>query len=134
MAKSPYSATTEDICVQVQPFYIEEQSAPERHRWVFGYQVTISNRSPKPVRLRSRYWKIVDGLGRLQEVRGDGVVGETPLIEPGDSFEYASGAPLTTPSGTMHGTYQMIDHNGRWFDVEIPLFSLDAPDPRRVVN
>jgi len=134
MASSSYSQTTANITVSVEPFYLAEQSAPDERRWVFGYKVTIANRGSTPVQLKSRYWRIVDGLGRVQEVRGEGVVGEQPLIEPGETFEYASGAPLPTPSGTMAGTYQMIGADGLWFDVEIPMFSLDAPGVRGRLN
>lgn len=134
MSSSSYSQTTANITVSVEPFYLAEQSAPDERRWVFGYKITIANDGSTPVQLKSRYWRIVDGLGRVQEVRGDGVVGEQPMIEPGESFEYASGAPLPTPSGTMAGTYQMIGADGLWFDVEIPMFSLDAPGVRGRLN
>ena len=129
-----YSETTANISVEVEPFYIDDQSEPDERRWVFGYRVTISNHSDHAVQLKSRYWRIVDAMGRLQEVRGEGVVGEQPMIEPGEAFEYASGAPLPTPSGTMSGTYQMIGDDGLWFDVAIPMFSLDAPGSRGQLN
>lgn len=134
MTGDHYEATTSGIKVEVEPFFIPEQSSADERRWVFGYKVTIANGGSQPVQLKSRHWKIVDALGRIQEVRGDGVIGEQPLIEPGDAFEYASGAPLPTSSGTMHGTYQMIGADGMWFDVEIPMFSLDAPGSRGSLN
>lgn len=129
-----YSQTTGAICVSVEPFYAEAQSAPDRGRWVFGYKVTIANHGTTPVQLVSRHWQITDGRGGLVEVRGDGVVGEQPRLEPGTSFTYTSGTPLPTPTGIMVGTYQMVDETGRSFDVAIPAFSLDAPGPRGRLN
>lgn len=122
-----YRATTRDISVSVEPFFIEEQSEPDSYRWVFGYRVTIENSSPEPIQLMSRYLRITDGQGRLFEVRGDGVLGEQPVIEPGSRYQYTSGTPLKTPSAIMTGTYQMQDSSGLWFDVRIPPYSLDAP-------
>ncbi len=129
-----YSEITRAISVSVDPFFVEEQSEPAEGRWVFGYRVVIENTGSEPVQLMSRYWRIVDGLGRLLEVRGDGVVGEQPMLEPGERFEYTSGTPLATPTGIMTGTYQMLGADGRWFDVGIPAFSLDAPGSRGAVN
>jgi ApaG protein len=129
-----YSETTRAIRVSVEPFYVEDQSQPEQERWVFGYRVTIENRGREPVQLISRHWRITDGRGRLMEVRGEGVVGEQPRLAPGESFQYTSGTPLPTPTGIMVGTYQMIDAAGRWFDVKIPAFSLDAPGVRGKAN
>lgn len=129
-----YSEVTGAISVSVDPFYVEEQSAPTENRWVFGYRVVIENRGAEPVQLMSRHWRIMDGFGRLVEVRGDGVVGEQPRLEPGQRFEYTSGTPLPTPSGIMTGTYQMLGPDGLWFDVGIPAFSLDAPGSRGVIN
>ena len=129
-----YSEVTRAISVSVDPFYVEEQSAPAENRWVFGYKVVIENQGTAPVQLMSRHWRIMDSLGRMVEVKGDGVVGEQPLLEPGQRFEYTSGTPLPTPSGIMTGTYQMLSAEGLWFDVEIPAFSLDAPGSRGTVN
>ncbi len=129
-----YSEVTRAISVSVDPFFVEEQSEPADGRWVFGYRVVIENTGSEPVQLMSRYWRIVDGRGRLHEVRGDGVVGEQPMLEPGERFEYTSGTPLATPTGIMAGTYQMLGADGLWFDVEIPAFSLDAPGSRGTVN
>jgi len=129
-----YNEVTRAISVSVDPFYVEEQSEPTENRWVFGYRVVIENKGPEAVQLISRHWRIMDGLGRLVEVKGDGVVGEQPMLEPGERFEYTSGTPLPTPSGIMTGTYQMLGADGRWFDVEIPAFSLDAPGSRGPVN
>lgn len=129
-----YSEITRAISVSVDPFYVEDQSEPSENRWVFGYRVVIENQGPEAVQLMSRHWRIMDGHGRLVEVKGEGVVGEQPFLAPGESFEYTSGTPLPTPSGFMAGTYQMQGADGMWFDVEIPAFSLDAPGSRGTVN
>ena len=106
---------------------------PEEGRFFWAYTVEISNLGRERVQLRSRYWRITDAAGRVEEVRGAGVVGEQPLIEPGASYTYTSGCPLTTPSGFMSGWYQMVGSDGGLFNVEIPAFSLDSPyEPRRV--
>jgi ApaG protein len=123
-----YSKTTSGIRVSVRSFYLEDQSQPEDAHFVWAYQVKIENRGPRPVQLQRRTWRITDARGRTQHVHGDGVVGEQPLLEPGESFEYTSGTPLETPSGFMVGTYHMIDPaSGETFDVAIPAFSLDSP-------
>ncbi len=122
-----YSATTRGITVSVKPTYLEDQSQPSERYFVWAYQVRIENRSHLTVQLRTRYWRITDGAGRLQEVRGDGVVGEQPTLSPGQVFEYTSGCPLGTPSGIMVGSYRMHAASGEAFDVAIPAFSLDSP-------
>ena len=129
-----YSTETEGVVVRVRPSYLAGQSDPAEGRWVWAYQVEIVNLSGGPVQLVARRWTITDALGRVEEVRGPGVVGEQPLIEPGDSYAYASGCPLTTPSGSMVGAYFMQDAEGRMFEAAIPAFSLDVPDSRRVLN
>ncbi len=129
-----YNEVTREISVSVEPFYVEEQSEPAENRWVFGYRVIIENQGEAAVQLISRHWRITDGIGRMVEVKGDGVVGEQPMLEPGERFEYTSGTPLPTPSGIMTGSYQMLGEDGLWFDVEIPAFSLDAPGSSRTVN
>lgn len=129
-----YTATTRAICVTVRPQYLPDQSDPARSQYVWAYQVRIENKSTDTVQLRSRHWKITDGLGRLQEVKGPGVVGKTPMLRPGDVFEYSSGTPLSTPSGIMGGTYQMVSEQGEKFDIEIPTFSLDMPTEKRHLN
>ena len=129
-----YSAETEGVVVRVRPSYLAGQSDPAESRWVWAYQVEIVNLSGGPVQLVARRWTITDALGRVEEVRGPGVVGEQPVIEPGDSYAYASGCPLTTPSGSMVGAYFMQDAEGRMFEAAIPAFSLDVPDSRRVLN
>ncbi len=129
-----YSAVTRDIEVQVEPFYLEERSDPDSDRYVWAYRVTIENRSDEFVQLLSRYWHITDGAGRVEEVRGAGVVGEQPQLNPGDSYQYTSGCPLSTPSGIMAGRYTMRNARGELFDVAIPAFSLDLPGTKRVMN
>ncbi len=129
-----YRSTTHDIEVEVEPFYLADRSEPDDMRYVWGYRVTIANNSDETVQLLARYWRITDGLGRTEEVRGPGVVGEQPELNPGDSFQYTSGCPLRTPSGMMVGKYTMRDDEGRVFEVDIPAFSLDLPDTDRSVN
>lgn len=129
-----YKATTRAIQVTVEPQYLPDQSEPEKSQYVWAYRVRIENGGDVSVQLRSRHWKITDGLGRLQEVKGPGVVGKTPLLRPGEVFEYTSGTPLSTPSGIMGGTYQMVDEAGVKFDIEIPTFSLDTPTAQRSLN
>jgi len=129
-----YKATTRAIQVTVEPQYLPDQSEPAKSQYVWSYTVRIENQSDVAVQLRSRHWKITDGLGRLQEVKGPGVVGKTPLLRPGEVFEYTSGTPLSTPSGIMGGTYQMVDEAGVKFDIEIPTFSLDTPTVQRSLN
>ena len=129
-----YETETDGVRVRVRPSYLAGQSDPDAGRWVWAYQVEIVNLSGGPVQLVARRWTITDALGRVEEVRGPGVVGEQPVIEPGDSYAYASGCPLTTPSGSMVGAYFMQDAEGRMFEAAIPAFSLDVPDSRRVLN
>ena len=129
-----YSAETNGILIRVRPSYLAGQSDPEAGRWVWAYQVEIENRRDGPVQLIARHWVITDARGHVEEVRGSGVVGEQPVIQPGDRYAYASGCPLTTPSGIMVGSYRMVDENGRAFDVDIPAFSLDSPFSRKVLN
>jgi ApaG protein len=129
-----YKATTRAIQVTVEPQYLPDQSEPAKSQYVWAYTVRIENGGDVAVQLRSRHWKITDGLGRLQEVKGPGVVGKTPLLRPGEVFEYTAGTPLSTPSGIMGGTYQMVDEAGEKFDIEIPTFSLDTPTVQRSLN
>ncbi len=129
-----YTATTRAIRVTVRPQYLPDQSDPAKSQYVWGYQVRIENTGDVAVQLRSRHWKITDGLGRQQEVKGPGVVGKTPRLKPGDVFEYSSGTPLSTSSGIMGGTYQMVSETGENFDIEIPTFSLDTPGGSRQLN
>ena len=129
-----YRSTTRNIAVAVRPFYMPDRSDPEESRYVWGYRVTIENNSDAQVQLLARYWRITDGLGRVEEVRGPGVVGEQPELGPGDSFQYTSGCPLRTPSGFMVGAYTVRSDGGEFFDVDIPAFSLDLPDETRSLN
>lgn len=116
-----------DIQVQVKSEYLEEQSNPAESRYVFAYHVRITNSGSRAARLLTRHWVIMDGEARIQEVRGDGVVGEQPQLEPGASYEYSSGAVLETPVGSMHGSYGMIDPSGQTFEAPIPAFTLAIP-------
>ena len=122
-----YRATTRTIQVTVESFYLEEQSTPSDDHYVWAYRIHIENQGPEVVQLLNRHWHITDANGHAQEVEGPGVVGEQPVLKPGESFEYTSGTPLTTPSGIMFGTYEMVTSTGELFDVEIPAFSLDSP-------
>lgn len=129
-----YQKTTRDIVVSVRPLFLDEQSTPERNHFVWAYRVRIENQGPLTVQLVNRHWRITDKLGRMQEVKGAGVVGEQPVLKPGESFEYTSGCPLETPSGIMAGTYEMATPEGVRFNVEIPAFSLDSPHDRAALN
>lgn len=123
-----YECCTENITVCVRTFWLEDQSQPEDHRYAWAYHIRIENGGEETIQLVSRSWEITDGGGQVEHVRGDGVVGEQPVIPTGESFEYTSGAALETPSGFMRGTYQMIvPGKSRHFDVKIPAFSLDSP-------
>jgi ApaG protein len=122
-----YSETTRSIKVTVKPAYLEDQSSPAENHYVWAYHVRIENCGLETVQLRSRYWRITDSRGQVQEVRGPGVVGEQPVLGPGEAFEYTSASPLPTPSGIMVGTYQMQTRKGESFSVRIPAFSLDSP-------
>lgn len=129
-----YSAVTRAIRVTVEPHYLEEQSSPADDHYVWAYQVEIRNEGSETVQLLNRHWRITDAHGRVQEVRGAGVVGEQPTLRPGEAFEYTSGTPLSTPSGIMVGTYEMETPAGERFDVAIPAFSLDSPYQERRLN
>ena len=122
-----YSETTRGITVTVEPVYLEDQSSPTENHYVWAYHVKIENGGAETVQLRRRYWRITDGRGQVQEVRGPGVVGEQPSLAPGESFEYTSGCPLSTPYGTMRGSYQCVASDGTQFDVPIPEFILTVP-------
>jgi len=129
-----YRATTRSIQVTVTPSYQADRSSPEEAEYFWAYTIEILNLGLDVVQLRSRSWRITDGNGKVQEVAGPGVIGEQPVLRPGESFEYTSGCPLRTPSGIMAGHYEMRDENGEAFDVEIPAFSLDLPEGVRVLN
>ena len=129
-----YSTITRSIRVTVQPSYLEDQSSPAESHFVWAYHVRIANEGQETVQLRNRYWHITDQMGRVHEVRGAGVVGKKPVLQPGQTFEYTSGTPLNTPSGIMMGTYQMVAEGGETFDVAIPAFSLDSPHIAKSIN
>ena len=129
-----YERVTRGIRVSVSPTFLEDQSDPEEPRFVWAYTVRINNESDAPVQLRTRYWRITDSRGQTDIVAGDGVVGEQPVIRPGEGFEYTSGAPLATPSGLMVGAYGMETTDGEVFDVDIPAFSLDSPHELRQIH
>jgi ApaG protein len=130
----PYALRTRDVWVRVAPSYLDDQSDPENGRWVWAYHIRLENEGKEEVQLLRRHWIITDGRGRIEEVEGPGVVGEQPVIAPGRSFDYVSGCPLSTPSGSMRGSYQMVDAGGVAFDVAIPPFSLDSPHARGRLN
>jgi len=129
-----YNAVTRDISVTVVPSFIEDQSKPDEGLYVWAYHISIENFGRETVQLISRYWHITDATGHIQEVRGAGVVGEQPVIRPGERFEYTSGTPLPTPSGIMLGKYQMQTDGGSAFEIDVPAFSLDSPYTVRSVN
>jgi ApaG protein len=120
-------ATSNGVRVEVEPIYLPEQSDPKHGLWMFGYRVRITNVRSEAVQLLSRHWIITDANGHVEEVRGPGVVGQTPVIAPGQSYAYESGCPLPTAMGTMHGTYQMVTKDGARFDVTIAPFTLAEP-------
>ena len=129
-----YRATTHKIQVTVTPRFMSERSAPERGHFFWAYTIEIANNGSKTVQLKTRYWHITDAMGRVQEVRGAGVVGAQPVIAPGESFQYTSGCPLETASGSMSGRYQMMSASGESFEAEIPAFLLESPYERRQIH
>jgi ApaG protein len=129
-----YSEVTNSIKISVDPIFMEDQSEPEDFHFVWAYHVSIENQGADTVQLMRRHWHITDSQGRIHEVRGEGVVGEQPVLEPGETFEYTSGTPLATPSGFMVGSYQMVDKAGSSFSVSVPAFSLDSPHDLTLVN
>jgi ApaG protein len=129
-----YRTMTREIEVIVTPRFLPERSSPENNYFFWAYTIEIANRGSETVQLKTRHWRITDALGRLQEVRGAGVVGEEPALAPGESFEYTSGVPLPTPSGFMVGSYGMVTVAGEHFDIEVPAFSLDSSFAARTIN
>jgi ApaG protein len=129
-----YRAVTHAIEVTVVPRFLPERSAPDNGYYFWAYTIAITNRGTETVQLRTRHWLITDAHGRLQEVRGTGVVGEQPVLAPGERFEYTSGVPLPTPSGFMRGTYGMVTMSGKSLEVEIPAFSLDYEGAKHTIN
>lgn len=129
-----YIAITRDIQVTALPDFLPDRSDPDQGRFFWSYTIEIANLGRTRVQLLSRHWIIIDANGRREEVRGPGVIGEQPVLEPGETFRYASGCPLTTPSGLMQGSYRMVTDSGETFDVEIPAFSLDSPMSNPTLN
>jgi ApaG protein len=129
-----YEAMTHSIRVRATPHYLEDRSDPDEDRYFWAYTIEIANQGRETVQLKSRYWRITDETGRLEEVRGPGVVGETPILKPGASFSYTSGCPLPTPSGIMVGQFFMETDSGTQLTIDIPAFSLDIPNVKRALN
>jgi ApaG protein len=129
-----YRSITHKIAVNVTPRFMPERSSSEKSYFFWSYTIEITNKGDRTVQLKTRHWKITDAYGRLQEVKGTGVVGEEPVLEPGASYEYTSGVPLPTPSGIMTGSYGMVASDGEHFDIDIPAFSLDGPEAKRTLN
>jgi ApaG protein len=129
-----YRAVTRQVEVTVTPRFVQERSSPNNGYFFWAYTIDIANLGAETVQLKTRHWRITDAHGRQQEVKGPGVVGEEPVLKPGDSFEYTSGVPLPTPSGFMVGSYGMVTAGGEPFDIEIPAFSLDCGDAERTIN
>jgi ApaG protein len=131
---TPYEAETDGVIVRVSPSFLDEESSPENHRYMWAYHVEIENRGERTLQLQTRHWRITDREGRVQVVNGIGVVGQTPVLRPGARFEYTSGAPLAAPSGLMQGSYRLTDETGATVEATIPLFALDSPYDERVAN
>ena len=129
-----YRAVTRQIEVTVEPNFLPERSSVERREYFWSYTIVITNTGHETVQLRTRHWIITDATGHNETVRGEGVVGEQPVLGPGERFEYTSGVPLRTASGFMTGRYQMVSATGEKFEIDVPAFSLDSPDSRRVLN
>jgi ApaG protein len=134
MTHPSYCAVTRQIEVKAAPRFMADKSSPENGYFFWAYTITLTNNGRETVQLKTRHWRITDAHGRLQEVRGPGVVGETPVLKPGENYEYTSGVPLPTPSGFMVGTYGMVTETGEPFDIDIPAFSLDLPEGGRTIN
>jgi ApaG protein len=129
-----YRAVTRDIEVTVEPNFLPERSSAEKQLYFWSYTIVITNSGHETVQLRTRHWIITDATGRRQEVRGEGVIGEQPVLAAGERFEYTSVVPLPTTSGFMTGRYQMVSESGENFEIDVPTFSLDSPEARRVLN
>src|SRR3984957_4370506 len=132
--RTPYVANTRGIAVSVEPFYLDARSSPDDSQYFWAYRVTIENHGQETVQLLSRHWMISNARGELNEVKGPGVVGEQPVLKPGEIYEYTSGAPLDTPSGMMGGAYLMESESAERFEIEIPTCSLDRPDQSVLLN
>ena len=129
-----FERKTRDVVVRVEPDFLAEQSSPSEGRFIWAYTVEIENQSDTDLQVVERFWQIADSHGMVHEVRGEGVVGEKPVVKPGETFRYTSGAPLSAPSGMMLGTYSLQSPNGEQFAVDIPPFALDSPLGSRIVH
>jgi ApaG protein len=129
-----YRAITRQIEVTVEPNFMPERSSVENRQYFWSYTIVITNTGDETVQLKTRHWVITDATGHQENVRGKGVVGEEPVLAPGERFEYTSGVPLRTASGFMSGRYQMVSESGERFEIDVPTFSLDSPEARRVLN
>jgi len=129
-----YRTVTRNIEVTVTPRFLSERSSPDNSYFFWAYTINLANLGQETVQLKTRHWRITNATGRLQEVKGAGVVGEQPVLRPGESFEYTSGVPLATPSGFMTGSYGMVTEAGETFEIDIPAFSLDSSEAGRVIN
>jgi len=129
-----YSSTTQNVTVSVETTYLSGESVPDQNVYVWAYRVRIENNGLETLQLKTRHWKITDSYGRVQEVHGPGVLGEQPILKPGETFEYTSGTPLSTPNGIMVGTYAMQMTDGSLMDIAIPAFSLHTPDMMQRLN
>jgi ApaG protein len=129
-----YEQRTGDVIVRVEPDYLDDQSSPADSRFIWAYTVEIENQTNEDLKVVERFWQIADSRGQVQQVRGAGVVGEQPVVRPGETFRYTSGAPLSAPSGMMLGNYSMQTPEGVRFDVDIPPFLLDSPHEGLILN
>jgi ApaG protein len=129
-----YRSVTHGIEVVVTPRFVPDRSSPDNNYFFWAYTISITNNGSETVQLKTRHWRITDANGRLQEVRGAGVVGEEPVLKAGEAFEYTSGVPLQTPSGFMVGSYGMVTASGQHFDIDVPAFSLDSVETKRTLN
>jgi ApaG protein len=129
-----YRAVTRQIVVTVEPNFLPDRSSVEKREYFWSYTIVITNTGAETVQLRTRHWIITDATGHQENVRGEGVVGEQPVLAPGERFKYTSGVPLPTASGFMTGRYQMVSESGEQFEIDVPMFSLDSPDSKRVLN
>ena len=129
-----YEQRTENVIVRVAPEFLAEQSNPSDSRFIWAYTVEIDNQSQHDLTVMERFWQIADSRGQVQEVRGAGVVGETPVVKSGETFRYTSGAPLTAPSGMMRGSYTVCHDDGTSFDIAVPTFLLDSPHDAHRLN
>ena len=129
-----YHTVTRQIEVTVRPNFLPERSSSEQGRYFWAYTIVIVNAGTQTVQLMTRHWLITDGRGEVHEVRGEGVIGKQPILQPGESFSYTSGCPLMTPDGSMSGSYAMLGDDGTTFEVEVPLFPLDSPYVKKVLH